>query len=424
MLGYVAQGAFFMRFFIQWLASEKEKKSVVPTAFWYASLVGGLLLLSYSVHTRDPVFILGQAVGAIIYIRNVALIRRREEKGFGAASWVLAGGVALLVLSLVLPGVAKESKVHATGVWLAFGLAGQVIFFMRFVVQWIVSEREKRSVMPKSFWYISLCGGVMLLAYAVKVRDPVFIVGQGTGVFIYLRNIILIEGERGRDFAYTVLLALAGTLLFVVGTGDTALSASSEARSAEIAREMYVTGDYIVPHLNGMIALTKPPLYHWLAAASYAVFGVNEFAARFPSGLAGIGAILATFLLVRRLYDSTTGFLAAVMTASAIEFVWNARAARTDMVYTFFVVAAITVFVYASGAKRAGKGLYVTAFALMGLAFLAKGPAGFFLPVVAGGAYVWLSLGKGGLRSVPWGWGRGVVSCSYAAVARRGAIGG
>lgn len=75
-IGFVGQALFFGRFFVQWLASEKLKQSVIPRAFWYFSLGGGLVLLAYAVHRRDPVFILGQATGLLIYFRNLWLIYR------------------------------------------------------------------------------------------------------------------------------------------------------------------------------------------------------------------------------------------------------------------------------------------------------------------------------------------------------------
>jgi len=80
--------------------------------------------------------------------------------------------------------------------WVAFGLFGQLMFTGRFLVQWIASERARKSVMPVVFWYFSLAGGVILLAYAVYRRDPVFILGQSLCVFIYLRNLVLISREQ------------------------------------------------------------------------------------------------------------------------------------------------------------------------------------------------------------------------------------
>ena len=83
-------------------------------------------------------------------------------------------------------------------IWVMVGLGGQIMFMMRFLIQWIVSEREKRSVIPISFWYFSIGGAAILLAYAIWRQDPVFILGQSLGFFIYARNLWLIFAERRR----------------------------------------------------------------------------------------------------------------------------------------------------------------------------------------------------------------------------------
>lgn len=85
--------------------------------------------------------------------------------------------------------------------WLAIGLLGQAIFSARFIIQWLVSEKEKRSIIPIAFWYLSLLGGITLLIYSIYKRDPVFILGQSTGVFIYVRNLYLIHRERASRIA-------------------------------------------------------------------------------------------------------------------------------------------------------------------------------------------------------------------------------
>jgi lipid-A-disaccharide synthase-like uncharacterized protein len=77
-------------------------------------------------------------------------------------------------------------------IWLTVGFCAQIMFSLRFVVQWIASERVRRSIVPEAFWYISLAGGLMLLTYAIYRQDPVFILGQSMGAFIYSRNIYLI----------------------------------------------------------------------------------------------------------------------------------------------------------------------------------------------------------------------------------------
>lgn len=84
------------------------------------------------------------------------------------------------------------------GWWLLVGFAGQALFMGRFVLQWLASERQRRSVVPVAFWYLSIAGALVLLAYALHRRDPVFVAGQGLGIAIYLRNLRLIVMERER----------------------------------------------------------------------------------------------------------------------------------------------------------------------------------------------------------------------------------
>ena len=80
--------------------------------------------------------------------------------------------------------------------WLVIGFVGQILFAMRFLVQWFMSERRGRSIIPLAFWYFSIVGGATLFAYAIHREDPVFIVGQGGGLFIYFRNLQLVYRER------------------------------------------------------------------------------------------------------------------------------------------------------------------------------------------------------------------------------------
>ena len=88
--------------------------------------------------------------------------------------------------------------------WVLIGFLGQTLFTFRFMVQWLASEKARRSVTPVLFWWFSLGGGIVLLAYAVHRRDPVFAVGQGSGLLIYLRNLLLIRRER-REQATTII---------------------------------------------------------------------------------------------------------------------------------------------------------------------------------------------------------------------------
>jgi len=80
--------------------------------------------------------------------------------------------------------------------WIAFGLFGQGLFMMRFLYQWIASEKAKKSVIPVAFWYFSILGGVTTFIYACHLADPVFMIGQGSGLLIYGRNLHLVLHER------------------------------------------------------------------------------------------------------------------------------------------------------------------------------------------------------------------------------------
>lgn len=87
-------------------------------------------------------------------------------------------------------------QISSNALWLGIGFAGQMLFSARFLVQWIATERAKRSIVPVAFWYFSLGGGLTLLAYAIYKQDPVFIVGQAAGIFIYLRNLYFVMRRR------------------------------------------------------------------------------------------------------------------------------------------------------------------------------------------------------------------------------------
>jgi len=83
--------------------------------------------------------------------------------------------------------------------WVVFGLTGQLLFMGRFLVQWIASERQGKSVVPVAFWYFSIGGGIILFFYALYRADPVFILGQSVGLFIYARNLWLIRADNRRN---------------------------------------------------------------------------------------------------------------------------------------------------------------------------------------------------------------------------------
>jgi lipid-A-disaccharide synthase-like uncharacterized protein len=92
-------------------------------------------------------------------------------------------------------------------VWIAIGFFGQALFFGRWLIQWIVSERQAASRMPIAFWYLSLVGGLITLAYAIYRRDPVFIAGQSIGALVYIRNLMLIHRQGPQPASSSVASA-------------------------------------------------------------------------------------------------------------------------------------------------------------------------------------------------------------------------
>lgn len=199
--GFIGQILFFMRFVLQWLYTERYKKSTVPLSFWYFSLAGGFMLLTYAILIKDPVFVIGQSTGAIIYLRNISLIykergTRSRDFGFKMTIMLLIYFAMVGAAAYFFPDVPRKDKVNYTGFILAVGLVAQGMFFLRFLVQWLYSEKVKKSAFPVLFWYFSLGGSVLLLIYSVMVHDAVFIAGQSVGILIYVRNLYFIKLEK------------------------------------------------------------------------------------------------------------------------------------------------------------------------------------------------------------------------------------
>ncbi|MBS7699498.1 MULTISPECIES: lipid-A-disaccharide synthase N-terminal domain-containing protein [unclassified Chelatococcus] len=104
----------------------------------------------------------------------------------------------LISLSQAVGGYLYEVFIEKLDFWLVLGLFGQMLFGARFIVQWLVSEKEGRSVIPVAFWFFSIGGGLITLAYGLHQREPVIILGQALSIFIYVRNLMLINRDKRR----------------------------------------------------------------------------------------------------------------------------------------------------------------------------------------------------------------------------------
>ena len=182
-------------------------------------------------------------------------------------------------------------------------------------------------------------------------------------------------------------------ILFFLGLGGLGLVGPDEPRYAQIAREMLVSGDFVTPRYFGEPWLEKPVLYYWLASAAYSIFGVNEFAARLPSALAAVLGVFCVYLVGRQREGSLEGLFSCLVLAASILYFSLARAASTDMVFSAAMAVAWTALFLllfgdkgwwrGSSASGSQRGLLLTFYAFLGLATLAKGPAGLVLPLVS-----------------------------------------
>ncbi len=203
-----------------------------------------------------------------------------------------------------------------------------------------------------------------------------------------------------RPWHDVLFLVLCGVLLFGWRLGGHDLWPTDEPRFGLVAAEMRASGDPILLSRNGRLYVEKPPLFFWAinAAASF-VGGVDETAARLPSLVAGILAMLLILRLGERLYDRQTGFLAAIIFATAPEILERARWASIDMTLNLFVLAAIALLLRADDEDARGRrAAAVLAWGVMGLATLAKGPVGLMLPLLA--VLPGVALTRGGRRAL------------------------
>lgn len=183
------------------------------------------------------------------------------------------------------------------------------------------------------------------------------------------------------------LLALCG-FTFFFGLGGMALTGPDEPRYAEIGREMFSSGDWITPRLNGYLWLEKPIWLYWGQAISYHLFGVNEFAARFPSALSALIAVVFVAFAVGRLVSRRWGLLAGAVLATSAFWLGLARAASTDMGLACAMAVAVLAGYLAFQSQGKARAAYWLLFAFaLGVSMLAKGLVGILLICVILGVY-------------------------------------
>lgn len=198
-IGFIAQILFSGRLIVQWLSSEKQKKVVTPTLFWFFSLLASFLLFIYGYLRQDFAIMLGQSLTYFIYIRNLHL--QRQWKKFPLPIRVFLLFVPVLIVFYYYNNNIIDTELlfknENIPFWLlVLGVVAQIIFTFRFIYQWLYSERKKESSLPLGFWLLSLVGASLILTYAVFRKDPVLLAGHGFGLIIYIRNLMLLRKEH------------------------------------------------------------------------------------------------------------------------------------------------------------------------------------------------------------------------------------
>lgn len=172
------------------------------------------------------------------------------------------------------------------------------------------------------------------------------------------------------NYRFIFLLLIASINIFW-GISNIPLLDPDEPAYAQTAKEMFLAADYLSPRIFGDFWFDKPPMYYWLVIASYKIFGISEFAARFPASLFALSTILFLYFKVRKHFNENIAFNSAIILSTCINFFYLAKASVTDMVLLFFLTATLLSYFERK---------YAIMFIFASLATLTKGPVGFIFP--------------------------------------------
>ena len=197
----MAQILFSSRLIIQWFLSERSKKVVTPTIFWVLSLLASIFLFIYGYLRNDFPIMLGQIMAYFIYIRNLQLQGKWQDLLRIIRWFIVLFPVMLLIYSfnnntLDIQNLFKHNEMSS--ILFIFGIISQLIFTLRFIYQWLYSEKKGLSILPLGFWLMSLIGSGLILIYAIIRKDPVLFIGHLIGCSIYYRNIVILRKDVKR----------------------------------------------------------------------------------------------------------------------------------------------------------------------------------------------------------------------------------
>ena len=201
-IGFTAQLLFFTRFLVQWILSEKARRVLSPALFWQLSILASFLLFVYGWLRDDFAILLGQLLAYYIYIWNLKIKNNWKQliapvrfivlvTPFLAIGWLIANWQETAQRLFF-----NESIPLRLLIW---GSLGQLLFTLRFIYQWFYSRKREESLLPGGFWMISIAGALVILSYAIYRRDPVLLIGQGTGILVYSRNLFILKRSEDKS---------------------------------------------------------------------------------------------------------------------------------------------------------------------------------------------------------------------------------
>lgn len=212
-LGFLSAFAFGTRFIIQWLQSEKAQKSFAPRSFWQISLLGNLLSIFHSFIQIQYSVCVVQGCSAIIAWRNLNLMQiERSKVSFKTVCLLLIGIVFFISFAFAaqdwwlmregtwfrIPTAPWQSTTVSAVpfFWHALGMLAYILFSSRFWIQWWFAEKAHTGQFPIAFWWLSLMGALLSIAYFLRINDSVNLIGPLIGLIPYVRNLMLIYKNR------------------------------------------------------------------------------------------------------------------------------------------------------------------------------------------------------------------------------------
>jgi len=201
-VGLLAQLCFAMRQITQWYASEKAKSVQSPISFWTFSLLGSIFFFVYGILREDFAIVLGQLLNFYIYCRNLFF------KGMWS-KWPIY--IRIIILSIPILALAYVFYFHRqmfytvlsnddiSSAWLVVGTLGYLLFTIRFVYQWYVSEKIQTSKLPVGFFVLSIVGSLMIISYGYYRSDMILVFGYLGGMVVYVRNLMIHYQTKRQD---------------------------------------------------------------------------------------------------------------------------------------------------------------------------------------------------------------------------------